>query len=145
MRVLGRLAIGAVLAFAALWLSAYAYGLIVRSVRLGWWQAHIGILYTVEILTFIPFVVALAFLLLRLFRQNAVASTFACTLVGVAAALLPTVVNAYRQDALWLTLRANAEFILMFVLGAPLIVLAIQRWRAAAGKGTLPGASVPGR
>jgi uncharacterized membrane protein len=145
MRALGRLAIGAVLAFAAVWLSAFAYSMLIRSVPFGWWQAHIGILYTAEILTFIPFVVALALLSLRLFRRHAVTSTFACTLVGVTAALFPTALNSYRQDVLWLTLRANAEFILMFVLGAPLIVLALQRWRADLGRAPLPGARVPER
>jgi hypothetical protein len=131
MRTLGRFAAGALAAFCLMWLSAFAYSLLMQRLPISrnWWDAHAAAIYGAEIVAFVPFALGIALVLRKLFPRRAAASAFACTLVAAAALFFPTAVASYRYDVLWLTLRANADFILAFVVGAPLLVLVIQRWR----------------
>ena len=94
-----------------------------------WWKAHPVILYAVETLTFVPFVVVLAVFFRRLFLRHAIASAFACTLVAMAVVFVPTAIRSY--DLLWPVLRVNAEFILTFLIGVPIAVIVLQRRRSA--------------
>jgi len=130
MRTLGRFVAGTLGAFCLVWVAIFAYGQLVGHLLItrNWWRANAVIEYGFEILVFAPFVVVIALLSRRLFLRHAAASACACTLVAVAILFVPTAVHSY--DVLWPTLRMNAEFILTFVVGVPLIVLAIQRWRA---------------
>lgn len=130
MRTLGRFFFGTLGAFCLVWLAVFTYGLLVEHLPItrNWWRTNAAIVYGFEILVFTPFAVVIALLLRRLFPHRAVAGAFACTLAAVAALFVPTAVASY--DLLLSSLKINAEFILTFVAGVPLIVLAIQRWRA---------------
>jgi hypothetical protein len=111
------------------WLAVFAYGLLLEHLPItrNPWRANAAIVYAVEILVFMPFAVVIALLSRRLFPRLAAASAFACTLAAVAALFVPTAVASY--DLLLASLKINAEFILTFIVGVPLIVIAIQRWR----------------
>ena len=130
MRTLGRFVAGALGAFCLVWLAIFAYGLLVEQLPIirNPWRANAAFVYALEVLVFLPFAVVIALLSRRLFPRYVVASAFACTLVAVAVLFVPTAVHSY--DLLLSVLRINAEFILTFVIGVPLIVLALQRWRA---------------
>jgi hypothetical protein len=130
MRTLGRFVVGTLGAFCLVWLAVFAYGQLVAHLLItrNWWRANAAIEYGFEILVFVPFAVVIALLSRRLFPRRAAASAFACTLAAMAVLFVPTAVASY--DLLLASLRINAEFILTFVIGVPLIVLAIQRWRA---------------
>jgi len=129
MQMLGRFVVGTLGAFCLVWLAVFAYGLLIEHLPItrNWWRAHAPIVYGFEILVFVPFAVVIALLSRRLFPRRAAASAFACTLAAVAVLFVPTAVASY--DLLLSSLKMNAEFILTFVVGVPLIVLAIQRWR----------------
>ena len=114
-----------------MWLSVTVYGLLVAYLPIPrhWWKDHaVAIGYGTEILAFVPFVILIAFVSSRLFPRNAVASSFACILVVLVATLAPNAVESY--DLLLSGLRFSVQFILMFVVGVPLSVFAIQRLRA---------------
>jgi hypothetical protein len=130
MRTLGRFVVGTLGAFCLVWLAVFAYGQLVAHLLItrNWWRASAVIEYGFEILVFVPFAVVIALLSRRLFPRRAAASAFACTLAAVAVLFLPTAVGSY--DLLLWNLKGNAEFILTFVVGVPLLVLAMQRWRA---------------
>jgi hypothetical protein len=129
MRTLGRFVVGTLGAFCLVWLAVFAYGLLLEHLPItrNPWRANAAIVYAVEILVFMPFAVVIALLSRRLFPRFAAASAFACTLAAVAALFVPTAVASY--DLLLASLKINAEFILTFIVGVPLIVIAIQRWR----------------
>ena len=129
MRTLGRFVVGTLGAFCLVWLSAYAYYLLVQYLPIPrhWWRAYPAVMYGAEILAFVPFAVVIALLSRRLFPRRAVVSAFACTLAAMVALFVPTV---HSYDVLLPSLRINAEFILAFVVGVPLVVFAIQRWLA---------------
>lgn len=145
MRTLGRFAVGTLGAFCLVWLSALAYSLLLGQlpVSRSWWAAHTTVLYAAEILTFVPFATVIALLSSSLFPRRPVASAFACTIAAMAALFVPTVVASYRYDGLWSILRSNAEFILTFVVGVPVVVFIIQRRRANSTMGSSRDTSTP--
>jgi len=131
MRTLGRFLIGALAAFGLMWLSVYVYGLLAAFLPIPryWWKDYAAaIIYGTEILAFIPFAILIALLSRKLFPRRAVTSSLICTLAALVAIFVPTVMDSY--DLLLSGLRVMAEFILIFVVGVPLVVFAIQRWRA---------------
>ena len=131
MRTLGRLVLGTLAALCLVWLSMLVYSWLVQHLLSPreWWRSYAALRYGVEVLTFVPFAVAIAIVSRTLFQRSVVASAFACTLVAVAALFIPTAVQSL--DLLLPMLRINAEFVLTFIIGAPLAVMALQRWRAA--------------
>jgi hypothetical protein len=130
MRTLGYFVLGMLAAFGLVWLSAFVYGLLITYLPISrdWWKAHAAMVYGTEILVFVPFAVVIALVSRKLFPRHAVASSVACTLVAFAVLFAPTAVRSY--DFLWPSLRINAVFILTFVVGVPLVVFTLQRWRA---------------
>src|SRR5262249_50240665 len=131
MPTFGRLVLGVLCAFCVVWLSALAYGQLIEHLPVSriWWIAHPAILYMVEVLTFVPFAVVLVVFFRPLFLRHAIASAFACTLVAMAIVFVPTALRSY--ELLWPVLRVNAEFILTFLIGVPLIAMLLQRRRSA--------------
>jgi len=129
MRTLGRFVAGALGAFCLVWLAIFAYGLLVEQLPIirNPWRANAAFVYALEVMVFLPFAVVIALLSRRLFQRRAAAAAFACTLVAMAALFVPTAGSYYLLLA---SLKINAEFILTFVIGVPLIVIALQRWRA---------------
>src|SRR5258708_16473037 len=129
MRTLGRFVIGTLAAFCLVWLSVFVYGLLVAYLPIPryWWKAYAATIYGTEIVAFVPFAVVIALLSCKLFPRHAVASSLVCTLTAVIALFVPRAVDSY--DLLLSSLRINAEFILLFVVGVPLVVFTIQRWR----------------
>jgi hypothetical protein len=130
MRTLGRFVIGTLAAFCLVWLSVFVYSLLVAHLPIPrhWWKAYAVIIYGTEIVAFVPFVVVIALLSCKLFPRYAVASSLICTLAAVIALFVPRAVDSY--DLLLSSLRINAEFILLFVVGVPLVVSTLLRWRA---------------
>ena len=126
---LARLGLGIAATYGFIWLSVEAYGFVVIFPTSNYlWKnypmaVHIGH----EAIAFLPFVILAGLFLERVFPVHAFPFSLASTVAALAFVFAP--LAAESLDVALSGLSLLSEFVVMFVVGVPLIVFGVRRWR----------------
>lgn len=124
-----RFALGTLSALALMWLAVATFGLAAAFLPIphSWSrEAMYGIGYATEIISLVPFAVLAALAAPTLFKRQVVFWSFACFFLAFAICF--TSLAFESRDVLMAALRISIEFILIFVVGVPLLVFLLQWW-----------------
>ena len=125
-----RLLLGVVIGTLALWIALYFYGLLAvwSPWPRGWWLHDFSLVsVTSRILAWIPFVIVLGFIFVRLFKVRPTA----CALVAMTLTILIALGDTLSDpELLRSTLPFLSQFLVPFLVGPPLIVYILSRLRS---------------